>query len=133
RPRLGCAAAAGRRAMKLSTPRWWYRRHGSASPDARFVLTPISWIWTCETARRIRAATPQEPGAPVICVGHLTMGGAGKAPVVREILRRLRARGVQAHGLSRGHGGSLAGPVQVDPARHTAGEVGDEALMLAKD
>ena len=119
--------------MKLSTPRWWYRRHGSASPVARFALTPASWIWAWETARRLARATPVDPGGPVICVGNLTMGGTGKTPVVREILRRLTASGVAAHGLSRGHGGALKGPVQVDPARHSSADVGDEPLMLARD
>jgi tetraacyldisaccharide 4'-kinase len=43
----------------------------------------------------------------------------------------LAARGVAAHVVSRGHGGSLAGPVRVDERRHTAAEVGDEPLLLA--
>jgi tetraacyldisaccharide 4'-kinase len=119
--------------MKLSTPRWWYRRHGSASPVARFALTPVSWIWAWATARRLARATPVDPGAPVICVGNLTVGGAGKTPVAREILRRLTATGIDVHGLSRGHGGRLHGPVRVDPSRHDAADVGDEALMLAHD
>ena len=57
----------------------------------------------------------------------------GKTPVVRELLRRLRDRQVEAHGLSRGYGGRLEGPVLVDPAIHTAAEVGDEPLMLGAD
>jgi tetraacyldisaccharide 4'-kinase len=52
---------------------------------------------------------------------------------VREILARMRARGVRAHGLSRGYGGREEGPLQVDPLRHTAAEVGDEPLMLAPE
>jgi tetraacyldisaccharide 4'-kinase len=61
------------------------------------------------------------------------MGGSGKTPVAREVLARLRAMGVDAHGLSRGYGGREAGPLKVDPARHTAADVGDEPLMLAGD
>ena len=115
-----------------STPRWWYTEKGG-SLVLRIVLTPVSWIWTSATARRIARATPARVGCPVICVGNLTVGGAGKTPVAREVLRRLRERGVEAHGLSRGYGGRLAGPVRVDPAHHDAAEVGDEPLMLARD
>jgi tetraacyldisaccharide 4'-kinase len=52
---------------------------------------------------------------------------------VREIAGRLAARGLEVHLLSRGYGGSLKGPVRVDPAVHTSAEVGDEPLMLARD
>lgn len=114
--------------MKLSTPRWWYRREDRIAPISRALLTPISWIWAAATARRIAKGQPYDPGIPVICVGNLTVGGTGKTPVVREIARRLGA-----HVLTRGHGGRLAGPIRVDPAIHTAADVGDEPLMLAQD
>lgn len=114
--------------MKLATPRWWYTRDAKVGAVTRAVLTPVSWIWAAATARRIAAGTPIDPGVPVICVGNLTMGGTGKTPVVRALARRLGAAV-----LSRGHGGSLEGPVRVDPARHTAADVGDEPLMLAQD
>ncbi|MDB5442650.1 MAG: tetraacyldisaccharide 4-kinase [Phenylobacterium sp.] len=117
--------------MKLSTPQWWYERDRRSMPVTRGLLTPLSWIWAAVTARRIARARPVDPGAPVICVGNVTLGGAGKTPVVREIARRLAERGVAAHVLSRGYGGRLAGPVRVDAARHTSAEVGDEPLMLA--
>lgn len=118
--------------MKLSTPRWWYRR---SPPGAvtRLALTPLSWIWRWATARRIARGDYEDVGIPVISVGNLTVGGSGKTPVAREVLRLLREAGVDAHGLSRGHGGSEPGPLRVDPARHTAAEVGDEPLMLAGD
>ena len=117
--------------MKLSTPRWWYVRERPPMPVTRALLTPLSWVWGAVTARKIARARPVDPGATVVCVGNLTMGGTGKTPVAREILRRLSEKGLAAHALSRGYGGSLAGPVQVDPLRHTAAEVGDEPLMLA--
>ena len=119
--------------MKLSTPRWWYVRDASPGRVRRALLTPLSWIWASVTANRIAKTVPEDAGVPVICVGNLTAGGTGKTPVVRELLRLLTAKGVAAHGLSRGYGGSLNGVHRVDPAVHSAAEVGDEPLMLAHD
>jgi tetraacyldisaccharide 4'-kinase len=118
--------------MTLRTPKDWYRRdrrRGAAS----WLVSPIAWVWTVVTARRIARASPFDAGIPVICVGNLTIGGAGKTPIVRELASRLRAKGVDAHILTRGHGGRLHGPTRVDRAVHAAAEVGDEALMMAGD
>lgn len=119
--------------MKLNTPRWWYVREGRPGRFVRLLLTPPSWLWAWVTARRIARASPSDPGVPVVSIGNLTVGGSGKTPVAREVLRLLRAGGTEAHGLSRGYGGRLAGPVRVDPTAHAAAEVGDEPLMLARD
>lgn len=119
--------------MKLNTPRWWYVREGRPGRVVRTLLTPLSWLWAGATARRLARARPVDPGAPVISVGNLTVGGSGKTPVAAEVLRLLRADGVEAHALSRGYGGRLTGPVRVDPALHAAADVGDEPLMLAAD
>jgi len=82
------------------------------------------------TARRVR-----HPGyratVPVICVGNLGLGGAGKTPTVIALLERMRNAGLDAHVISRGYGGSDAGPLRVDPVRHTAAKVGDEPCMMA--
>lgn len=117
--------------MKLATPRWWYRRRPKQAVT-RAVLTPASWLWAAVTAWRLKRK-PIDPEVPVICVGNLTVGGAGKTPVVREILRQLQEMGVAAHGLSRGYGGKVSGAVRVEPASHKAEDVGDEPLMLARD
>lgn len=117
--------------MKLNTPRWWYDRERRHAPMTRMLLKPLSWVWAAATARRIARAEPVDPGAAVISVGNLTVGGSGKTPVAREALRLLHEAGVSAHALSRGYGGRLKGPVRVDPAVHTAEDVGDEPLMLA--
>lgn len=119
--------------MKLSTPRWWYARDGRSGRVVRTLLKPASWLWAWVTARKIAKAEPVDPGIPVICVGNVTMGGVGKTPIVRELLVHLTRKGLKAHGLARGHGGRLKGPLQVDPDRHTAADVGDEPLMLAQD
>ena len=119
--------------MRLPTPRWWYERGRRRGSVTRLLLTPVAAIWAGVTANRVARTHPFDPGVPVICVGGLTLGGTGKTPVAREILNRLKARGVAAHALSRGYGGRRSGPLRVDPAHQAASEVGDEPLMLARD
>ena len=119
--------------MKLNTPRWWYSRERNHAPVTRMALKPLSWVWAGVTARRLARTQGHAAGIPVISVGNLTVGGSGKTPVAREILCLLRAQGRRPAALSRGYGGKLEGPVVVDPARHTALDVGDEPLMLAQD
>ncbi|HEY2177869.1 MAG TPA: tetraacyldisaccharide 4'-kinase [Caulobacteraceae bacterium] len=117
----------------IRTPRHWYQRRPRRLSILTLVATPVSWLWAALTARRLARGGPIDPGAPVICVGNLTLGGAGKTPVARALAQRLAADGRAVAILSRGHGGRLAGPVRVDPARHGPAEVGDEALMMAPD
>ncbi|KIT16691.1 tetraacyldisaccharide 4'-kinase [Jannaschia aquimarina] len=90
------------------------------------MLTPIGWLYAAATARRV-ARPGVRLDVPVICVGNLTAGGAGKTPTVIALLERLDG----AHVVSRGYGGKLEGPVRVDPARHDATAVGDEPLLLS--
>jgi tetraacyldisaccharide 4'-kinase len=115
--------------MSLQTPAWWYRKGAQGAPWWRFVLWPLSLIWRMVNAVKRANAKPYRSSLFVISVGNLTLGGSGKTPVTAEILRLLGGISV---GLSKGYGGSLDGPVLVDPAKHTAAEVGDEPLMLAR-
>ncbi len=119
--------------MKLGTPRWWYQRDGRHGRVARTLLKPASWIWSAATARRIARTVPVDVGVPVVSIGNLTVGGSGKTPVAREVLRLLHQSGIDSHALSRGYGGKLTGPLRVDPTVHTAADVGDEPLMLSGD
>lgn len=95
------------------------------------LLAPAAGLLRAGARLRRAWVTPYRAGPPVICVGNLVAGGAGKTPVVLDLARRLGAEGRRVAMLSRGHGGRLRGPHRVDPARDTAGDVGDEALLLA--
>lgn len=94
------------------------------TPLAR-LLQPLGALYAAGTARRLRRPG-HSAGVPVICIGNLSVGGTGKTPTAIALLERLPG----AHVVTRGHGGSLSGPVQVTP-RHLAAEVGDEPLLLA--
>ena len=113
--------------MRRSPPEFWER----PGPLPR-LLAPLGWAYGALGRLRRAAAAPQRAPVPVLCVGNLVVGGAGKTPVAMDLARRLTERGERPHLLSRGYGGTLAGPIQVDPARHRYREVGDEALLLAR-
>lgn len=107
---------------------WGPSRGGLAAP----LVSPLAWLWRLGGAIRRSGIRPYRAGIPVICVGNLVAGGAGKTPICLDLARRLRAEGTEVHLLTRGHGGKQTGPLQVDPARHDAAQVGDEALLLAR-
>tara|TARA_B100000401_G_scaffold319803_1_gene221241 strand:+ start:1528 stop:2523 length:996 start_codon:yes stop_codon:yes gene_type:complete len=69
----------------------------------------------------------------VICVGNFTLGGSGKTPMVRFLRETLRSKGYKCAVLLRGYKGNLKGPIIVDSNIHLSSEVGDEALLHAKD
>ena len=110
----------------MQAPDFW--RHDGAL--AR-LLTPLGLAYQLAGTARRAVTTPWRAPVPVICVGNLVAGGAGKTPVVLSLLALLKARGLKPAALTRGYGGNATGPLQVDPARHTAAKVGDEALLLA--
>jgi len=103
----------------------------ASAPMTKLVLSPLAMAYRIAGERRIRNATPEDVGLPVVCIGNLTLGGAGKTPVTEAVRAHYTRRGIRAASLSRGYRGSLDGPHRVDHARHTFSEVGDEPLMLS--
>ncbi|TPW26601.1 tetraacyldisaccharide 4'-kinase [Pararhizobium mangrovi] len=109
-------------------PFWW--REGSWQAGA---LAPFGGLVGAIAARRMDHAPRVPAGAPVLCVGNFTVGGAGKTPTALALAGRARERGLAPGFLSRGYARASDGTLVVDPAVHTAADVGDEPLLLARD
>jgi tetraacyldisaccharide 4'-kinase len=125
-------SVAGARPRGRLLERIWFGRRVAALP-----LLPLSALfWVVATLRRLAyrwgVRRSEHLPVPVIVVGNLTVGGAGKTPLVIWLARHLRARGIQAGVLSRGYGGSarsypLAVTAATDPRL-----VGDEPVLIAQ-
>jgi len=110
----------------MRAPDFWRQRNGAA-----ILLAPLGVLYGLSVALKARFARPFDAGLPVICVGNLTAGGSGKTPVAIAIAERLRAKGHKPFFLTRGYGGSERGPAMAARA-HSAAQMGDEALLLAR-
>ena len=111
----------------MREPAFWWGEGSFASA----LLAPLAALYGAVAQWRLGRGG-ERAGAPVVCVGNLTVGGAGKTPTALALARMLAAAGERPMFLTRGYGGALAGPLLVDPARHRAREVGDEPLLLAR-
>ena len=125
----------GFRAPDFRAPDFWAGSTRAQRPTAGLLsglLSPLGALF--DLAGRLRRATtrPRAMPLPVICVGNLVAGGAGKTPVVLALLRALAGHDLSVHVLTRGYRGTAAGPLRVDPDLHDAVVVGDEALLLAR-
>jgi len=103
---------------------WWQSGTGA-------LLTPLAAVYGAVAALRMQSSG-RDAGLPVICLGNLTVGGAGKTPAALAVAQLLHAAHERPFFLSRGYGGKLAGPVRVNPAIHRAADVGDEPLLLTR-
>ena len=121
-----------RPAALMRAPRLLGEPAGAAGAARAPAGARSAWAWAAVTRRRLARGPGARAGVPVICVGNLTAGGAGKTPdrhrAGRAAARRAAARCTCSRAAtaaaSRGRSGSI-------PARHAAAEVGDEPLLLA--
>lgn len=110
----------------LKTPQFWNHSYGISQ-----ALRPFSWLYTRASSWRESRIKPVKVDIPVLCVGNLVMGGAGKTPTVVALVEILKTIGHTPHILSRGYGGYFKDAILVDPTIHSYLQVGDEPLLLA--
>lgn len=111
----------------IRAPRFWYRPAGVMAG----LLWPLTLLWRAGAWIKARRARPQRSALRVVCIGNITTGGTGKTPITAALAAAAAARGWRPVILTRGHGGSLTGPVEVT-ASMTAERTGDEPLLLAR-
>ena len=112
----------------MKAPSFWYNRPGFYAS----LLTPLGNFVAGQAQKRAKKQG-YKAHIPVICVGNLIVGGSGKTPTTIAIVEMLRdSMKKNPHILMRGYGGSERGPLRVEPARHDARQVGDEALLLSE-
>ncbi|MBX3620317.1 MAG: tetraacyldisaccharide 4'-kinase [Rhizobacter sp.] len=120
-----------RRAVTLAS---WLQEVWLARGPAAWCLRPLSMVYGLVT--RVRRASyrmgllhSERLPVPVVVVGNLIAGGAGKTPTTMALVRLLRERGFTPGIVSRGYGRSAAGFTLVR-ADTPATEAGDEPLLM---
>ncbi len=113
--------------IMFRTPDFW-KRKGILS----YLLLPIAKIYYAISWLHQKFTTTKKVSRPVICVGNVVLGGAGKTPVVIAISKILKDLGYQPHIISRGYGAVIRQVTKVDPKKHNYLNVGDEPLLLSK-
>jgi len=102
----------------------------------RRLLIPLTPLYRLGLAlRERRIASGREPirrlRFPVISIGNLSTGGAGKTPLVIALAQALTRRGLAVDVLSRGYGRRSQAAARVDPGGR-ADDFGDEPLLIAR-
>lgn len=109
----------------MQTPLFWKEKRFLST-----ALLPASWLYAAGAALDRRFTTPQHVPIPVISVGNITAGGAGKTPTCLALLPLVQQLGMTAHVITRGYGGTMQQLHRV-AATDNWRVVGDEPLLLA--
>jgi tetraacyldisaccharide 4'-kinase len=109
--------------------RQWFEQR-RLSP-ALWLLLPLSGLFIGLAALKRYLTKPEKLAVPVIVVGNITVGGAGKTPLTLWLAQQLSLRGLQPGIVSRGYGGENTSPRAVTLTASPE-QVGDEPLLLAR-
>ena len=112
----------------MKTPAFWYQTPPSWHSKA---LLPFACLYKAGLALHRTFTTPKEAKIPTICIGNINAGGSGKTPAAIALMQLIKqSKHIKNPAfLSRGYGGSLAGPTEVTTI-HDASHVGEEPILL---
>jgi tetraacyldisaccharide 4'-kinase len=94
-------------------------------------LYPFSLLFRFGTKIRNLISIKQKSPLPVICIGNIVVGGAGKTPVSLKIGKLLIKAGYKPHFISKGYAGLIKKSTLVQ-SWHSATSVGDESILLSE-
>ena len=114
----------------LRAPKFWFRKKNEINIPS-LLLTPLSKCWDFLIKRRMRLGSWEKMPLPVICVGNIIIGGAGKTPVTQALQTLLNEMGLEPHVVSKGYRGKVRKPTYVS-ATSDFSDVGDEPILLSK-
>ena len=112
----------------LKAPKFWYKKKDTYL-SAFFY--PFSILFRLGTKIRNLISTKQNSPLPIICIGNIVVGGAGKTPVALSIGKLLIKAGYRPHFVSKGYAGIIKVSTCVQPW-HSAKSVGDESILLSE-
>src|SRR5262245_29752863 len=96
------------RRTSINAPGFWQTRNPLAC-----LLWPVSLAFSLLVRLRRALIQPQRLPVPVIVVGGITVGGAGKTPLTLWLVDALRKHGHVPGIVSRGYGGEVLGVAEV--------------------
>lgn len=112
--------------IKLRYPNFWENFN-----IITFLLIPFSWVYIFLGYIRCLVVKPIKLPGKVICIGNITVGGTGKTQLVNWVASELEKESKKFVILTKAYKSTLKNAVLVKPI-HTASEVGDESIMLAR-
>lgn len=112
----------------LKAPKFWYKKKDTILSNS---LYPLSLIFRFGTKLRNYISVKGKSKLPIICIGNIVVGGAGKTPVALKIGKLLKLKGYNPHFVSKGYGGVEKNNNLVQDW-HSPISVGDEALLLSE-
>ena len=112
----------------LKAPKFWYLKRDSLQSN---VLYPFSLVFRLGTKIRNFVSKEKKSKLPIICIGNIVIGGAGKTPVALKIGNMLIKAGYNPHFVSKGYGG-LEKNNRLVKDWHSPKSVGDEPLLLSE-
>ena len=112
----------------LKAPKFWYKKKDTY---LSILLYPLSLLFRFGTKVRNLISNKKKSNVPIICIGNIVVGGAGKTPVSLKIGKMLLNAGYNPHFLSKGYAGLVKNSTLVE-SWHSPKSVGDESILLSE-